>query len=84
MTTQERLEDIRAEIQQMRDRVKLKLHLASMELRDQFEELQPEMDAFERRAEGVTEDVGEELREGGQHLRKALRRILDELKGDAG
>ena len=81
MTAQQRIEDIRSDIQQMRDEIRLKLHLASMELRDQFEKLQPDMDAFERRAEGVTEDVRAELREGGQHLRKALRRILDEVRG---
>jgi hypothetical protein len=73
------LENMRDELVELRDVVRLKLHLGGMDLRDRFEAIEPDVRAFERRAEQATEDVGKELREGFVHLKRALERIRDEL-----
>ena len=78
-TAREQAATMKAELQQLRDEIRLKLHLASMDLKDQFERIEPDVRSFERRAEEVTEDVGDELREGWTHLQTALKRIRDEL-----
>jgi hypothetical protein len=77
----DQVETMKNELQQLRDEIRLKMHLASMDLRDRFEKIEPDVKAFEHRAEEVTEDVGEELHEGWDHLKKALTRIRDELRG---
>ncbi|HJL18588.1 MAG TPA: hypothetical protein RMH99_23205 [Sandaracinaceae bacterium LLY-WYZ-13_1] len=74
------VEEMKAELQQLRDEVKLKLHLASMDLKDRFEKIEPDVKRFEHRAEGVSEEVGDELHESWSHLKKALVRFRDELR----
>jgi len=71
---------MREDLQQLRDRIRVKMHLASMELRDRFESIEPDVREFEHRAEKVTEEVGHELHEGWAHLKKALTAIDDELR----
>jgi hypothetical protein len=78
--TKRELESMRDDLTQLGDEIRLKVHLGKMDLRDRFRELEPEIVAFERRAERMTEEVGEELRESWQHLRTALRRIKHELE----
>ncbi|GAB5547514.1 MAG: hypothetical protein RLO52_33250 [Sandaracinaceae bacterium] len=78
----EQVRTMREDLQQLRDRIRVKLHLASMELRDRFESVEPDVREFEHRAEKVTEEVGAELEEGWQHLKKALTAIDDELRGE--
>lgn len=79
--SREQMESLKNELQQIRDEIRLKMHLASMELRDRFERIEPEIRKLEHRAEEVTVEVGEELEEGWEHLKRALVRIRDELRG---
>ena len=79
-TAREQVATMKAELQQLRDEIRLKLHLASMDLKDRFDALEPDMKSFEHRAEQVTEEVGEELQEGWTHLKSALQRLRDELR----
>lgn len=81
--TKKQLETMRDDLTQLRDEIRVKLHLASMDLRDELEELEPRIDAFERRAEKATEAAGEELRESWAHLRKALERVRDQMSSRA-
>lgn len=74
------LAHMRDDLERLRDTIRLKMHLGSMELKQRFEELEPQVNDFERRAERVTGDVGKELREGWSHLKKALERIKNELE----
>ncbi len=77
--TKKQLKAMRDDLEQLRDTIRVKLHLGAMDVRDRFEELEPEVKAFERRAEKVTGEVSGELREGWAHLKKALEHIRDEL-----
>jgi predicted nuclease with TOPRIM domain len=83
-TTRDQIESMKNELQQLRDEIRLKMHLASMDLRDRFEKIEPDVRDFEHRAEQVSEDVGQELHEGWDHLKKALTRIRDELRSSEG
>ena len=76
------IESMKNDLQQLRDRIKLKLHLGNMELKDRFEKIEPDVHEFERRAGKVTHEVGDELREGWSHLKAALHKIDHELRGD--
>lgn len=78
-TAREQAESMKADLQQIRDEIRVKMHLASMDLKDRLQKLEPEMKAFEHRAEEVTEEVGDELHEGWNHLKTALKKIRDEL-----
>lgn len=74
--------DISAELKQLRDEVALRIHLASMEVREEWEDLEGEWENFKARAdlsetaEGVTTAVGKL----GQELLQGYRRIARAIK----
>lgn len=78
--TKQALRQMRDDLTQLRDVVRVKLHLGRMDLKDRLEALEPQVRAFEQRAEEATEDVTDELREGYAHVKKALERLRDELE----
>lgn len=73
------IESMRDDLTQLRDEIRVKLHLAGMDLRDKLDELEPQLDDLEQRAERATEAAGAELKESWAHLRKALERVRGEL-----
>ena len=56
----------------MADEIRLKIHLAGMEARDTWNELEPKLRDLEHRAEAATSDVMDDLRE---RLSKLLERV---------
>lgn len=74
------LESMRDDLLQLRDTVRLKAHLGTMELRDQLERIEPDVRAFERRVEKAGAEAGSELKESWAHLKRALERMRDELE----
>ena len=75
-------DDLVADLKQKRDELRLKIHLASKEAQDEWEELEEKMDKFSSRAElektgeGIGDalgKVGEELKLGYQRIRKAIK-----------
>ena len=71
---------MKEDLQELRDTIRVKLHLGSMDLRDRFEQLEPKVKDFEHRAEKVTAEAGAELKEGWTHLKLALTSIKKELE----
>lgn len=65
------LDDIVADLKQKRDELRLQMHLASKEARDEWEELEEKMEEFSARAK---------LDETGKGLGKALGQLGNELK----
>lgn len=74
-------ESLKAELQRARDEIKLKLHLASMEVKEEFDGLEQKWQAFSERAEmnksadglgTALSSLGEELKRAYQRIRKAL------------
>ena len=73
--------DLVEELGRLRDEVRLKLHLASMEARDEWEKLEERWEQFRRKADldetvdGIgdsAEGLVDELRKGYERIRKAL------------
>ena len=65
---------LRADFEQLSrlaDEVKVKVHLAGMEAKEYWQELEPRLEELEQR---VVKDLGQEARE-------ATRQVLDEVSG---
>ena len=70
------------DLKQMRDELRLQVHLGSKELQDEWEELEKKWTEFSRKAEleatakgvgSALESVGSELMKGYERMRKALQ-----------
>ena len=59
-------------LRRMADEIRVKIHLAGMEAKDAWNELEPKLRGLEQRAEAATSDVLDDLRE---RLSKLLERV---------
>lgn len=73
--------DLFEEMERLRDEIRLKLHLATMDARDEWEKLEARWEEFRRKADldetveevgDAAEDLLDELRRGYERIRKAL------------
>jgi hypothetical protein len=69
------LEAILAELQTVRDEIRVRIHLAGMELRDKWKELEVRVEEIERRRPEATQKV----RDAAADLRDAFRVLRDKL-----
>ncbi|MDH4048594.1 MAG: hypothetical protein OEW68_11080 [Gammaproteobacteria bacterium] len=65
------IDDLLQELKQKRDQIRVRMHLASKELQDEWVDLEKKMDDFSKRAR---------LKETGTGVSKALGTVGDELK----
>jgi vacuolar-type H+-ATPase subunit D/Vma8 len=77
-------EDLVADLKQKRDELRVKIHLASKEAQDEWEELEEKMQAFSSRAElgKTSEGVGDALGKLGRELKLGYNRIRDAIRED--
>jgi vacuolar-type H+-ATPase subunit D/Vma8 len=77
-------EDLVADLKQKRDELRVKIHLASKEAQDEWEELEEKMQDFSSKAElgKTTEGLGDALGKLGQELKLGYRRIRSAIKED--
>jgi vacuolar-type H+-ATPase subunit D/Vma8 len=77
-------EDLIGELKQKRDELRVKIHLASKEAQDEWQELEEKMQDFSSRAElGKTgEGLGEALGKLGHELKLGYQRVRDAIKED--
>ncbi len=75
MTIHEDLEKLTGTLKQQRDEINLKLHLASMEVKDEWEYAEKD---WEELMEKVT-DITDEAKETGEEFIDATRTIAEEL-----
>ena len=77
-------EDLVADLKQKRDELRLKIHLASKEAQDEWEELEEKMQDFSSKAElGKTgEGLGDALGKLGEELKLGYKRIRSAIKED--
>jgi hypothetical protein len=78
-TLKEELQDTRNDLQQTADEIKLKLHLAGMDAKDAWNELEPKIAEFEQRFDEKAGEVGEELKALGAELKQRLLNIKSKL-----
>ncbi|MBW2507170.1 MAG: hypothetical protein JRE81_00925 [Deltaproteobacteria bacterium] len=79
-TLKQDLEDTRNDLRRAADEIKLKLHLAGMDAKDAWEEVQPRLADFEQRFDAKAEEVGEELKALGGEIMQRLQNIKAKLK----
>ena len=78
-TLKQDLEDTRDDLRRTADEIKLKLHLAGMDAKDAWEEIQPRLADFERRFDAKADEVGEELKALGNDIKQRLLNIKEKL-----
>jgi len=79
-TLKQDLEDTRNDLRQAADEIRVKLHLAGMDAKDAWEEIQPRIDDFERRFDEKADEVSEELKALGSDIKQRLLNIKAKLK----
>lgn len=78
-TLKQDLEDTRDDLRRTADEIKLKLHLAGMDAKDAWEDIQPRLAEFERRFDAKADEVGDELKALGNDIKQRLLNIKDKL-----
>ena len=75
-------DDLIEELKQKRDELRVQMNLASMELKDEWEELEAKMEDFTSKARlGETgEGVGKALGELGSEIKLGYERIMQAIK----
>jgi len=71
-------DDIIEELKQKRDELRLQMHLASKEVKDEWEELEEKMEDFSGKAKQFSNDA--KLKETGAGIGDALGQLGGELK----
>ncbi len=78
-TLKQDLQETRDDLRRTADEIKVKLHLASMDAKDAWEEIQPRIADFEQRFDAKADEVGEELKALGQEIKQRLANIKAKL-----
>ena len=76
------LDDLFEELKQKRDELRVQMHLASKELKDEWDDVEGKWEDFSRKANlGATgEGVGEAMEKLGHELKLGYQRIRDALR----
>jgi len=77
-------DDLMDDLKQRRDELRVKIHLASKEAQDEWQDLEKKMQEFSSRAElGKTgEGLGEAFGQLGHELKRGYQRVRDAIKED--
>lgn len=71
-----------AELRRIRDEVKVKLHLAGMELKQRWDAFEPRIQAVQGKVEQKSEQAADAVQTQVLHLVDGLRQFLDDLRKD--
>lgn len=72
------IEDLIEDLKKTRDEVRVQMHLASMEVQEEWQELEKKMEEFSDKAQQFADDA--KLKETGSELGGALAQVGRELK----
>ena len=81
-TVKQDLEDTRDDLKQAADEIKLKMHLAGMDAKDAWDEIQPRLADFERRFDEKADEVSDELKALGSDIKQRLMNIKAKLNSE--
>ena len=75
-------DELVSELKQKRDELRVRIHLASKEAQEEWQELEDKMDDFVSKADlGRTgEGIGDALGQLGQELKLGYKRVRDAIK----
>ena len=71
-------DDLVEELKQKRDELRVQLHLATREAKDEWEELEAKMEEFTAKAKEFAEDA--QIKETGEGVGEALGQLGSEIK----
>lgn len=69
------LQELRDDLRRTADEIRVKLHLAGMDAKDAWDEVQPRLSEFEQRFDAKAEEVGDEVKALGQEIKQRLASI---------
>jgi hypothetical protein len=81
-TLKQDLEDTRADLKRAADEIRVKMHLAGMDAKDAWDDIQPRLEDFERRFDAKAGEVSEELKALGSDIKQRLLNIKAKLKSE--
>ncbi len=92
MTVNDKLQELITTLERERDELRLKVHLASKDAKDEFETLESRLDALRARltergaeakeaASDIGDVVGDTARKVAEDLREGYRKIREQLAG---
>ncbi len=73
------LEETRNDLRRAADEIRVKLHLAGMDAKDAWDDLQPRLAEFERLFDEKAGEVGQELKALGGDIKKRLQAIKGKI-----
>lgn len=76
----DRLEDLIESLKQQRDELRLHLHLASLDAKEEFEDLEKKWDRWTAEAKAQSKPLRKVMEESAKDVGSALDRVLDEVK----
>ena len=79
-TLTKELEKTREDLKRTANEIRVKVHLASMDAKDAWKDIQPRLVDFEKRFDTKADEVGEELKALGGDIKRHLLNIKAKLK----
>ena len=83
---EQKLAELKADLRQARDELRVQMHLAKADARDEWDKLEDQWDEFEKKmdkvedaAEDAAEDVGKALSTLGEEIKAGYQRIRDAI-----
>ena len=80
MAWNDKLEDLIATLERERDELRVKVHLASKDARDEFAELEERLDALRERMKSAGSDAKGTASEVGGLMGETARKIADDVR----
>lgn len=81
-TVKQDLEDTRDDLKRAADEIRVKMHLAGMDAKDAWDDIQPRLEDFERRFDEKADEVSDELKALGGDIKQRLLNIKAKLKSE--
>ena len=78
-TLKQELEETKDDLLRTADEIRVKLHLAGMDVKDAWQELEPKLAHFEQQFDAKAGEVGEELKALGNEIKQRLLNIKAKL-----
>ncbi len=69
-----------SDIQMLRDEIRVRLHLASLEAKNQWSILEPRLLHFEQQVKGRVESAAMDLQKAAEDLRSALKNLRERVR----
>lgn len=70
------------DLRRIADEIELKVHLAGMEAREQWQKLQPRLDELQKTIESTGQKAGQAVNEQLAALGKGLRKLADDIASE--